>query len=116
VLPVERNASGFREIVARAGRDYTERCFIAGTEDAVDRFVDAAVAAGNNNTRAANVNLLTDPLFEVADARALVQRDIETLGVKQFKDAGLPPTCPPATCGRVEKQVNRFVGHQSSIG
>ena len=111
MLPVQWNAAGFGEIVAGTRRYQAESRAVAGTQYAVDGFVNAAVSTSNDDSLSAPIDVLADPLFKIAYGFALMQFNCQVPALQQLEDACLTTPGTTPTCGWVEKQVNCLCGH-----
>ena len=75
----------------------------AGFHDAVYRFVDAAIAAGDNQLGRAVAYGFEYLVFEIADADALVHNSVYPRRLHQLQDARQAPFRPAAAGNRVQE-------------
>ena len=103
MLPVEWNVARLGEVVARSCRDHAEGGRTIGTHDPVDRFVDATVAAGNDDLIRPGIDRITDQFFEMADSGAGVNTAIQVCFGKNLPYPFKPTRASTATGRRVNK-------------
>ena len=104
LLPVERNVTCLGEVIASTAGNEAKRAWPGGTLHAVDRFVDAAITADDNDLARPTPHMSGYLIFEVAHGSALSDVQCDTVCLEQPPDPLKTPPGPATPGCRVDEK------------
>jgi hypothetical protein len=114
MFPIKRNRAGLGEVITGSSWYDAESCMAIRAHDAIDRFMDAAVATGNDDIFRTVANCFVYLVLEIADRATRVLLKIHTMLDKDISNARQATTTAATTGCRIDKQRNRSFSHEAA--